>query len=206
MILLDNFQKVEDWPTNGFLYGSELLEQDVFDQLLNFNFEVVGLTDPTFPNRKALTSENAGTIDASLGNLLDRLRVYANNFEVIRPLIEKSLQGSDMHIYKFWAHGLDSIKDLQKSVFIQFVEDKPGLFLAPHVDHREVLCNMQIYISPNEPSIGTRFYKTDDYSISKIAPFVPNCGYFSFNTHMSVHGVQNTSNWLRRSIIISWTM
>jgi hypothetical protein len=110
-----------------------------------------------------------------------------------------------MRINNFWTHGTDYLRSIQKNVYIQFVEDKPDLFMAPHADHRDVICNIQIYISPNIEDIGTRFYKTGDYTQFRIAPFVPNCGYFSFNTHLSIHGVHNTSDQKRRSIIISWT-
>lgn len=206
MILFDNFKKIEDWPSYGFLYGDNILKKKIFDTLLAFDFNQCPVTDPTFPNRKALTTSNAQSIDKNLALTLHELETFSNNSNIIKSLITKSFQNSDMRLENFWTHGLKSIEELYKNVFIQFVEDEPNLFMAPHADHREVICNIQIYISPNCPEIGTRFYKTGDYSCFKTTPFVPNSGYFSLNTHLAIHGIHNTSNQKRKSIIISWTM
>lgn len=206
MISISNFKQVPDWPSYGFMYGENILESQLFDTLNKFNFANCPITDPTFPKRKALSCESAALIDSELGNTLAMLRAYANDFSIIEQLITNSLVGSDMPIHRFWTHGLESIKNLHKNVYIQFVEDEPGVTMAPHADHREVLCNMQIYISPDEPSIGTTFHQAGDYTVSKTVPFRPNCGYFSFNTHLSIHSLKYTTTNKRRSIILSWTM
>jgi hypothetical protein len=206
MILIDNFKKIDDWPTYGFLYGDNILDQELFDILADFDFDKVSITDPSFPDRKSITTSNSSNIDQELYIALASLQEWANDFSIIEPLIIRSFENSNMSINNFWTHGLTSIEQLQNNVFIQFVEDNPNLYMAPHADHREVLCNIQVYISPNVPEIGTSFFKAGDYTQFKTAQFTPNSGYFSVNTHESIHGVRNTSSQKRKSIIISWTM
>lgn len=204
MISIDNFKKIEDWPTYGFLYGDNILSNELFNTLNSFDFNTWPITDPMFPDRKAITTNS--DIDCNIVKTLHSLKEYVNTFSIVETLINKSFEESDMAVERFWNNGVQSVKKYQRNVFVQFVEDLPGLLMAPHADHREVLCNMQIYISPNEPNIGTKFYQTGNYENAKVAPFVPNCGYFSFNTHLSIHSVHNTSVQKRKSIIISWTM
>jgi hypothetical protein len=205
MISTINFKQVENWPTYGFLYGGNILDQQTFSILKDFDFDKHTTTDPAFPNRKSVSTITVGSIGGEIATVFDKLKQEASNFDIVESLINLSFKDSDMQINNFWTHGVKHLREIQKNVYIQFVEDEPNLYMAPHADHRDVICNIQIYVSPDIQDIGTRFYKTGNYNEFKIAPFIPNSGYFSFNTHLSIHGVHNTSNQKRKSIIISWT-
>jgi len=104
-------------------------------------------------------------------------------------------------------HGTDIMKN---SLRIEYCIDTTGFWLQPHLDIKEKLVTMQIYLSDkDEVSIehwGTDLYigpETYRYTI----PFRSNSGYLFFPGKDTWHGLEKgkiSNNCVRRSLIINY--
>lgn len=207
MINLDNFQVVEDWPSTAFLMGSDILPHDLFHALLTYDYkDLQGFKG--FEVRKALTSEQLFEKGPShpLYAPMKQLHDYLSDIGTLEQFVTKAFEqhGFDRSIERFWTQGFESMRLVYRGVFFQIAEDNADLNMSPHVDHRDVLANMQVYIGDEGHDNGTVFYRHNDYRESRMVPFRNNGGYFQVNTNQGVHSVKNVPGVTRRTLIISW--
>ena len=203
---VNHMYKIPNWPALGFLYGENILCERWFNILNNYNFDDWAGQDPAFAQRRFITMDDVDYLTGDLRECMKEIHGYCNNADILMKLMKKSFEGETVRPERIWAGGIDSIKQLHKDVIVMFCQDPPDFSMDPHCDHRQVIGNLQVYIRPDMPQIGTLFHKCDDPSATRVSPFRPNCGYFLSNTHLGLHSIQNKSGLHRRSIIISWTL
>lgn len=136
---------------------------------------------------------------------LQKLIDHVGRFEVLEHLIQKSFIDSGFNIGRFWANGIDGVRERYKGAGLAIYEDSQ-FTLSPHSDNRMVIANLQIYLSPNEPEIGTRFHEYGNHVNYETLPFVPNTGYFMLNTEHGAHSVVHNKEVPRRSILLGWNL
>ena len=130
--------------------------------------------------------------DAGGDDLDGKLRVFLekdnsdllpNGMELINDLRDKDI--------------IDSIqekiqKDLSNSfIRIEYIADRKGFWLKPHLDIKEKLMTMMLFINTYEESekLGTDFYDLD-MKLVKTVPYKHNTGYFFASGNNTWHGLE----------------
>jgi len=207
LVNVNNFQKPEEWTCPGLLLGSNLLADSLVQALDQFDYDQC--TQVGFLKRRGITAHLKSDTHPATA-LLDVVGPAVRelfDFQILEALIERGFQDSGFWpLTRFWAGGMDAIKRLHSGMIIHLSEDTNGFSLSPHVDHKEVIAWMQVYLSPETSKTGTIFHEHNDWSIEKQVPFVRNSGYFVVNTDRAVHSVVNDQDIKRRSLIIGWTL
>lgn len=208
-INIDNLSKPNDWICPGFMYGDNLLDSNLLKALDEFDYGLC--TQIKSLKRNSIFADKTSTDPSSkaLLSTLDELVVQLREFEVLEKLINKSFEVRtirDIPLDKFWANGINSIKRLYSSMAVMLIEDSYGFSMAPHVDHKEIIANIQIYLDPDGYDVGTIFHDVADWNKTMTVPFKKNSGYFCMNTDNAVHSIKNNYDIKRRSLIIGWTI
>jgi hypothetical protein len=205
MIDLNKFVPVP-WTCPGFMLGSDILSLDLLQSINDFDFS---LSTPVLQFKRRSVTCDLFDFTPSGKQLMDKvgdLVSYLNDADILEYLVVKSFEGCELPLNRFWANGIDAIKRVHSGMVVQLTEDTIGFKMSPHVDHREVIANMQLYLGPNGYDVGTTFHKANNWDITKKVPFATNTGYFCVNTEQSIHSVTVDQDITRRSLIISWTL
>jgi len=130
--------------------------------------------------------------DAGGDGLDGKLRVFlesdnsenlSNGMELIKDLRDKDVIESIQDKIK---------KDLSNSfIRIEYISDRKGFWLKPHLDIKEKLMTMMLFINPYDESekLGTDFYDTD-MKLVKTVPYRHNTGYFYASRNNTWHGLE----------------
>ena len=132
-------------------------------------------------------AEDAGGdgIDGKLRVFLekDNSHILTNGMELIQDLRDKEVIGSIQEKIK---------KDLKNSfIRIEYIADRKGFWLKPHLDIKEKLMTMMLFINTYDESekLGTDFYDTN-MKLVKTVPYKHNSGYFFASGHNTWHGLE----------------
>ena len=130
--------------------------------------------------------------DAGGDGLDGKLRVFlesdnsknlSNGIELIEDLRDKDVIESIQDKIK---------KDLSNSfIRIEYISDRKGFWLKPHLDIKEKLMTMMLFINTYDESekLGTDFYDTD-MKLVKTVPYRHNTGYFFASGNNTWHGLE----------------
>ena len=130
--------------------------------------------------------------DAGGDGLDGKLRVFlesdnsenlSNGLELIEDLRDKDVIESIQDKIK---------KDLSNSfIRIEYISDRKGFWLKPHLDIKEKLMTMMLFINTYEESekLGTDFYDTD-MKVVKTVHYRHNTGYFFASGNNTWHGLE----------------
>ena len=113
----------------------------------------------------------------------DNSHILTNGMELIQDLRDKEVIGSIQEKIK---------KDLKNSfIRIEYIADRKGFWLKPHLDIKEKLMTMMLFINTYDESekLGTDFYDTNMKQV-KTAPYKHNSGYFFASGHNTWHGLE----------------
>lgn len=196
---------MEGWPCHGLMVGDDILKPEVFDAIQKFDYNlcepraVYGYKRKTKEFCAGSKEVHATEAEQALQDLTD----YLSDFELLESLIAKSYWHEKINISSFWTGGIDTLRRLYRGAGLSINEDSP-FKLTPHSDNRTVIANIQIYLDPPDPDIGTRFHDMMDMSNSQKLPFTPNTGYFLVNSDMGIHSVIHDKDIKRRSILFGW--
>ena len=145
--------------------------------------------------------------DAGGDGLDGKLRVFlesdnsenlSNGMELIEDLRDKDVIESIQDKIK---------KDLSNSfIRIEYISDRKGFWLKPHLDIKEKLMTMMLFINTYDESekLGTDFYDTD-MKLVKTVPYRHNTGYFFASGNNTWHGLEKKEiNIERRCMQINY--
>ncbi len=130
--------------------------------------------------------------DAGGDGLDGKLRVFlesdnseklTNGMELIEDLRDKDVIESIQDKIK---------KDISNSyIRIEYISDRKGFWLKPHLDIKEKLMTMMLFINTFDESekLGTDFYDTD-MKLVKTVPYRHNTGYFFASGNNTWHGLE----------------
>ena len=113
----------------------------------------------------------------------DNSHILTNGMELIQDLRDKEVIGSIQEKIK---------KDLKNSfIRIEYIADRKGFWLKPHLDIKEKLMTMMLFINTYDESekLGTDFYDTN-LKLVKTVPYKHNSGYFFASGHNTWHGLE----------------
>ena len=113
----------------------------------------------------------------------DNSNILTNGMELIQDLRDKEVIGSIQEKIK---------KDLKNSfIRIEYIADRKGFWLKPHLDIKEKLMTMMLFINTYDESekLGTYFYDTN-MKLVKTVPYKHNSGYFFASGHNTWHGLE----------------
>jgi hypothetical protein len=126
------------------------------------------------------------------GDLDGKLRVFLekenfdklpNGMELIQDLRDKDVIQSIENYIK---------KDLSNSyIRVEYIADRKGFWLKPHLDIKEKLMTMMLFINTYDESenLGTDFYDLD-MKLVKTIPYRHNTGYFFASGNNTWHGLE----------------
>ena len=126
------------------------------------------------------------------GDLDGKLRVFLekdnfdklpNGMELIQDLRDKDVIQSIENYIK---------KDLSNSyIRVEYIADRKGFWLKPHLDIKEKLMTMMLFINTYNESenLGTDFYDLD-MKLVKTIPYKHNTGYFFASGNNTWHGLE----------------
>ena len=126
------------------------------------------------------------------GDLDGKLRVFLekdnfdklpNGMELIQDLRDKEVIQSIENYIK---------KDLSNSyIRVEYIADRKGFWLKPHLDIKEKLMTMMLFINTYDESenLGTDFYDLD-MKLVKTIPYRHNTGYFFASGNNTWHGLE----------------
>jgi hypothetical protein len=217
MINLDNLKQKENWPTTGFLYGENLLPQDLLDELLGFDYTkcvnipqywndpVDGSTNYVVIERGAYPVRSTVHMSNATFSAMQKISKYLDNVEILGSLIDKSLEGTGLSLVDICGADFETIKQKYHYGLSLMWDDPPGFFLGPHRDGSDWYATLQIYLDPEEADLGTTFHDTYDWSIREKLPFIRNTGYFQINSSESIHSLDVIPDgYKRRSFVHTW--
>jgi len=134
-------------------------------------------------------------------------RDSANKF---RTFITRNTKGAD--IFKDWDTlemrlGLSDITGVDMktgALRIELCQDGPGFWLSQHVDIKEKLMTLQIYLGEGKESWGTVLYAQPDQVFTEL-PFKSNTGWLGVLGEPVIHGVPKKKvDGVRKSVIINY--
>lgn len=204
MINLDNFRGGDEWPTFGFLQNDKMLSDEDFALLQGYDFRNCQLIAAE-GNRKMKQFWLNQPFDETspVEMLIKRLLTQINEWSVLKKLILDSLAVDGLKPEDVWTGNIDDFESHYLGVFCSFNEDSDAYYLKPHRDSRPV---MQLYISPDDAPVGTRFHVTEDFDQMKQLPFKANTGYFQLPLKRGVHSAKGEAGVTRRTLLFGWNM
>ena len=157
------------------------LSEELIDELQNIKISEV---PRAFDGTRAADA-GGDDLDGKLRVFLekDNSDLLPNGMELINDLRDKDI--------------IDSIqekiqKDLSNSyIRIEYIADRKGFWLKPHLDIKEKLMTMMLFINTYEESekLGTDFYDLD-MKLVKTVPYKHNTGYFFASGNNTWHGLE----------------
>ena len=157
------------------------LSSEMIDELQN-----VKISDAprSFDGTRAADAGGDG-VDGKLRVFLekDNSHLLTYGMELIQDLRDKEVIGSIQEKIK---------KDLTNSfIRIEYISDRKGFWLKPHLDIKEKLMTMMLFINTYDESekLGTDFYDTN-MNLVKTIPYKHNSGYFFASGHNTWHGLE----------------
>ena len=157
------------------------MSTEMIDELQN-----VKISDAprSFDGTRAADAGGEG-IDGKLRVFLekDNSHLLPNGIQMLNDLRDKEVIGSIQEKIK---------KDLSKSfIRIEYIADRKGFWLKPHLDIKEKLMTMMLFINTYEESdkLGTDFYDTN-MNLVKTVPYKHNSGYFFASGNNTWHGLE----------------
>ena len=161
------------------------LDSPFTNELIN-ELNDVNISDATrsFDGTRAADAGGDG-LDGKLRVFLesDNSEKLSNGMELIEDLRDKDVIESIQDKIK---------KDLSNSfIRIEYISDRKGFWLKPHLDIKEKLMTMMLFINTYDESekLGTDFYDTD-MKLVKTVPYRHNTGYFSASGNNTWHGLE----------------
>ena len=113
----------------------------------------------------------------------DNSNLLPNGMELIEDLKDKEVIDAVQEKIK---------KDLTNSyIRIEYIADRKGFWLKPHLDIPEKLMTMMLFINTYDESekLGTDFYDLD-MKLAKTIPYKHNSGYFFASGNNTWHGLE----------------
>ncbi len=157
------------------------LSKEMIDELQN-----VKISDAprSFDGTRAADAGGEG-LDGKLRVFLesDNSKLLPNGMNLINDLKDKEVIDSIQEKIK---------KDLSNSfIRIEYIADRKGFWLKPHLDIQEKLMTMMLFINTYEESekLGTDFYDLD-MKLVKTVPYRHNTGYFFASGNNTWHGLE----------------
>ena len=157
------------------------LSEELIDELQNVK---ISDTPRAFDGTRAADA-GGEDLDGKLRVFLekDNSNLLPNGMELINDLRDKDI--------------IDSIqekiqKDLSNSfIRIEYIADRKGFWLKPHLDIKEKLMTMMLFINTYDESekLGTDFYDLD-MKLVKTVPYKHNTGYFFASGNNTWHGLE----------------
>ena len=161
------------------------LDSPFTDELIN-ELNDVNISDSprSFDGTRAADAGGDG-LDGKLRVFLesDNSENLSNGMELIEDLRDKDVIESIQDKIK---------KDLSNSfIRIEYISDRKGFWLKPHLDIKEKLMTMMLFINTYDESekLGTDFYDTD-MKLVKTVPYRHNTGYFFASGNNTWHGLE----------------
>ena len=138
----------------------------------------------SFDGTRAADSGGDG-VDGKLRVFLesDNSKNLPNGMELIEDLRDKDVIESIQDKIK---------KNLSNSyIRIEYISDRKGFWLKPHLDIKEKLMTMMLFINTYNESekLGTDFYDTN-MKLVKTVPYKHNTGYFFASGDKTWHGLE----------------
>ena len=160
---------------------SSPLSPSMIDEIQNVK---ISDSPRSFDGTRAADAGGDG-IDGKLRVFLekDNSHILTNGMELIQDLRDKEVIGSIQEKIK---------KDLKNSfIRIEYIADRKGFWLKPHLDIKEKLMTMMLFINTYNESkkLGTDFYDTN-MKLVKTVPYKHNSGYFFASGHNTWHGLE----------------
>lgn len=160
---------------------SSPLSPSMVDEIQNVK---ISDSQRSFDGTRAADAGGDG-IDGKLRVFLekDNSHILTNGMELIQDLRDKEVIGSIQEKIK---------KDLKNSfIRIEYIADRKGFWLKPHLDIKEKLMTMMLFINTYDESekLGTDFYDTN-MKLVKTVPYKHNSGYFFASGHNTWHGLE----------------
>ena len=157
------------------------LSPSMIDEIQNIK---ISDSPRSFDGTRAADAGGDG-IDGKLRVFLekDNSHILTNGMELIQDLRDKEVIGSIQEKIK---------KDLKNSfIRIEYIADRKGFWLKPHLDIKEKLMTMMLFINTYDESekLGTDFYDTN-MKLVKTVPYKHNSGYFFASGHNTWHGLE----------------
>ena len=158
-----------------------------FDKFFELSLSKKTLSLPSIPSPPASAAADAGGdgIDGKLRVFLesDNSKNLSNGMCLIDDLRDKDVIESIQEKIK---------KNLSNSfIRIEYISDRKGFWLKPHLDIKEKLMTMMLFINTYDESekLGTDFYDTD-MNLVKTVPYKHNTGYFFASGNNTWHGLE----------------
>ena len=157
-----------------------------------FTNELINELNDVNISDKPRSFDGTRAADAGGDGLDGKLRVFlesdnsenlSNGMELIEDLRDKDVIESIQDKIK---------KDLSNSfIRIEYISDRKGFWLKPHLDIKEKLMTMMLFINTYDESekLGTDFYDTD-MKLVKTVPYRHNTGYFFASGNNTWHGLE----------------
>ena len=169
-----------DFPFNHWVF-SNCLEKGALDEI---SYSNVPSGDRMYDGTRAADAGGDG-IDGKLRVFLesDNAKNLSNGMELIDDLRDKDVIESIQDKIK---------KNLSNSyIRIEYISDRKGFWLKPHLDIKEKLMTMMLFINTYDESekLGTDFYDTD-MRLVKTVPYKHNTGYFFASGNNTWHGLE----------------
>ncbi len=161
------------------------LDQPFSDEMID-EIKEVNISDAprSFDGTRAADAGGEG-IDGKLRVFLekDNMNLLPKGMELIEDLKNKEVIDSIQEKIK---------KDLKNSfIRVEYIADRKGFWLKPHLDIPEKLMTMMLFINPYNESdnLGTDFYD-EDKKLVKTVPYKHNTGYFFASGSNTWHGLE----------------
>ena len=161
------------------------LDSPFTNELINeLNYVNISDAPRSFDGTRAADAGGDG-LDGKLRVFLERdnSQNLSNGMGLIEDLRDKDVIESIQDKIK---------KDLSNSfIRIEYISDRKGFWLKPHLDIKEKLMTMMLFINTYDESekLGTDFYDTD-MKLVKTVPYRHNTGYFFASGNNTWHGLE----------------
>ncbi len=161
------------------------LNKPLSDGMINELNEVKISDAPRAFDGTRAADNGGGDLDGKLRVFLekDNFDKLPNGMELIQDLRDKDVIQSIENYIK---------KDLSNSyIRVEYIADRKGFWLKPHLDIKEKLMTMMLFINTYDESenLGTDFYDLD-MKLVKTIPYRHNTGYFFASGNNTWHGLE----------------
>ena len=171
--------------TNDYPFPHWELNKPLSDGMINELNEVKISDAPRAFDGTRAADNGGGDLDGKLRVFLekDNFDKFPNGMELIQDLRDKDVIQSIENYIK---------KDLSNSyIRVEYIADRKGFWLKPHLDIKEKLMTMMLFINTYDESenLGTDFYDLD-MKLVKTIPYRHNTGYFFASGNNTWHGLE----------------
>ena len=161
------------------------LNKPLSDAMINELNEVKISDAPRAFDGTRAADNGGGDLDGKLRVFLekDNYERLPNGMELIQDLRDKEVIQSIENYIK---------KDLTNSyIRVEYIADRKGFWLKPHLDIKEKLMTMMLFINTFNESenLGTDFYDLN-MKLVKTIPYRHNTGYFFASGNNTWHGLE----------------